>query len=82
MSDGSTTVKTKPEKLRQDTARMIRRREAAGLNMRRAAEKAGCSYTYLSELENGWYSAGVDTLVKLSTAYGCEITDLMPEVAA
>lgn len=56
------------------------------MKIREAAGKAGISIGFLSELENGYKSAGVDTLASLADAYGCDIEDILPrepnEVAA
>lgn len=57
---------------------MRRRRIAAGLTIREASARAGCSTGLISDLENGNKSAGVRTLAALAKAYDCAITDLMP----
>lgn len=64
--------------LNQDPRRLKRRRIAAGLTLRGAAERAGCHFTTIGKLEQGERSAEPGTLAALADAYGCEITDLMP----
>lgn len=64
--------------LTQDPRRLWRARIAAGKTLREAAEAAGISFGYLSDLENGNESAGVKTLAALARAYGRQISDLMP----
>lgn len=73
----STRAKADKE-LNQDPRRLRRRRFAAKLTLRDAADKAGCSFGHLSDLENGKCSARVTMLVALADAYECEVTDLMP----
>jgi transcriptional regulator with XRE-family HTH domain len=82
MSDHPESVKTAaPRELSQDPTRLIRRRFEAGMTLRQAAAKAGCSYSHLSELERGAHSARVTTLVTLAGTYGCKVADLMPVAA-
>jgi transcriptional regulator with XRE-family HTH domain len=50
--------------------------------MTELADRAGCSLSYLSQLEKGQYSASPEVLGSLADALGCEITDLMPAEAA
>jgi transcriptional regulator with XRE-family HTH domain len=64
--------------LTQDKARLKRRRLAAGLTLREAAERARCDFSTIGKLEKGTRSAGAHMLAALAGAYGCEITDLMP----
>lgn len=79
MSHVPKRVKPSPEKeLSQDPRRLRRRRIAAGLTIREAAAKAECSFTHLSDLENGNHSARPGTLSALASAYDCQIADLMP----
>lgn len=66
------------DSLNQDRRRLKRRRIAAGLTLRDAAELAGCHFTTIGKLEQGVNSAEPRILVALAAAYGCEITDLMP----
>jgi transcriptional regulator with XRE-family HTH domain len=81
MSDDPKPVKRpaaqKPKSLRQVPARLRWYREAAGLTLKAAADKADCSYEHLSQLENGHHSARVTTLAALAEAYGCKVTDIM-----
>jgi transcriptional regulator with XRE-family HTH domain len=63
----------------QDCRKLRRRRIAAGLTVREAAARAGCSFGHISMLENGDRSAGVRTLAALARAYDCQIIDLMPD---
>jgi transcriptional regulator with XRE-family HTH domain len=82
MNDSPRPVKGPRKNLSQAPARLRRRRVAAGLTLRQAAEQAGCSYQHLSDLENGGHSARPSTLAALAGAYGCEIIDLMPPETA
>jgi len=83
MTDSKGHVKRPgPPELSQDPRRLKRKRLEAGLTMREAAAKSGCSLGIISELENGKYSAGAKTLRLLATAYDCRIADLMPREAA
>jgi transcriptional regulator with XRE-family HTH domain len=77
MSDEPRRVKP-PGDLNQDRRRLKRRRMIARLGLREAADRARISYGYLSDLENGYKSAGPETLGKLADTYGCGIEDLMP----
>lgn len=89
MNDMLTRVKVKrgtprregiqsPEReLNQDPRRLRRRRLAAGMSQAELAAKAGCSFPYVCQLENGKYSASGPMLAKLATALGCEITEIM-----
>jgi transcriptional regulator with XRE-family HTH domain len=63
--------------LSQDPRRLRRRRLMNRMKIREAAAKAGISIGFLSELENGYKSAGVDTLAALADAYGCEVEDIL-----
>jgi transcriptional regulator with XRE-family HTH domain len=73
----------KPDRpLNQDPNRLRRRRVATRLSMTELADRAGCSLSYLSQLEKGQYSASPEVLGSLADALGCEITDLMPAEAA
>ena len=79
MSQTTKRVKPSQEKeLSQDPRRLRRMRRAAGLTLREAAAKAECSFTHLSDLENGSHSARPGTLAALAAAYDCRIIDLMP----
>lgn len=64
--------------LSQDPKRLRRRRIAARLNITQLAAKAGCSVSYLWQLENGDYSASPALLGALADALECDVTDLMP----
>jgi transcriptional regulator with XRE-family HTH domain len=68
--------------LNQDPKRLRRRRVTARLTITELAAKAGCSVSYLWQLENGDYSASPRLLGVLADALGCEITDLMPPETA
>lgn len=85
MNDGRKRVNPPRDdsSLSQDPRRLKRRRIAGGLTLRDAAARAGCHWTTIGKLEQGERSADPRTLAALAHAYGCEITDLMPdEVAA
>lgn len=64
--------------LTQDPRRLARWRIASGLTLRDAAERAGCHWTTIGKLEQGYRSAEPRILAALAKAYSCEITDLMP----
>lgn len=64
--------------LNQDPMRLRRRRVAARLSVTELAAKAGCSVSYLWQLENGHYSASPALLGALADALECPILDLMP----
>jgi transcriptional regulator with XRE-family HTH domain len=64
--------------LNQDPKRLKRRRVAARLTITELAAKAGCSVPYLSQLENGEYSASPKLLGSLADALECDIEALMP----
>lgn len=69
-----------PGNLTQDPRRIRRRRLAAGFpTVRLAAAEAGCSYGFVSELENGNYSASPALLAALARAYQCRIADLVAD---
>lgn len=80
MNDGQERVNhlRDDSSLTQDRRRLKRRRIAAGLTLRQAADRAGCHFTTINKLENGGRSAEPGTLAALARAYGCEIIDLMP----
>jgi transcriptional regulator with XRE-family HTH domain len=68
-----------PEReLNQDPRRLRRRRVAKRLSVTSLANKAGCSVSYLWQLENGDYSASPELLGRLADELDCDITDLMP----
>lgn len=62
----------------QDPRRLRRRRLMSRMKIREAAGRAGISIGFLSELENGRKSAGVDTLAALADTYGCQVEDILP----
>jgi transcriptional regulator with XRE-family HTH domain len=64
--------------LTQDRRRLKRRRIAAGLTLRQAADRAECHFTTIGKLERGERSAEPGTLAALARAYGCKVIDLMP----
>lgn len=64
--------------LNQDRKRLRRRRVAKRLSVTTLAGMAGCSVSYLWQLENGDYSASPELLGRLADALDCDITDLMP----
>lgn len=65
----------------QDPRRLKRRRLIARMTIRQAAEAAGISTGYVSELERGNRSAGAAVLGQLADAYGCTVEDLLPREA-
>ena len=81
MSDGQERVNPPRDdnSLNQDKRRLKRRRVIAGLTLREAAARAGCHFTTIHKLELGQRSAEPRILVALAEAYGCEVTDLMPD---
>lgn len=77
MNRGQQSVK-RDRPLNQDPKRLRRRRLAARLTITELAGRAGCSVPYLSQLENGDYSASPKLLGALADALGCDITEIMP----
>jgi transcriptional regulator with XRE-family HTH domain len=60
----------------------IRRlRTAAGLSQEALAVDAGVDRSYMSRLERGTVSAGVDVLEKVADALGCKLAELFREPA-
>lgn len=78
MTHDPKTVKRVQRELNQDPKRLRRRRVAARLSVTTLAGMAGCSVSYLWQLENGDYSASPELLGQLADALDCDITDLMP----
>lgn len=64
--------------LNHDPNRLRRRRIASGLTGAKLARAARCSPGYLSQLENGLYSASPELLSRLAEALRCQSADLMP----
>ncbi len=58
-------------------AELKSRREAAGLSMSKAAEKAGLAVSFVSYLESGKRKPTVETLARLAWAYGTTPTKLL-----
>lgn len=81
MSDDARSVKRagQPRGISPDPRRLKRRRMAAGLSQMTAARTVGCSKANLSQLEHGVHGAFPELLARLARAYGCDITDLMPD---
>jgi transcriptional regulator with XRE-family HTH domain len=72
-------VKSKQDRPKnQDPTRLRRRRVAARLSITELAAMAGCSVSYLWQLENGDYSASPELLGRLADGIGCDITEIMP----
>lgn len=60
----------------------IRRlRTAVGLSQEVLAVDAGVDRSYMSRLERGTVSAGVDVLEKIADALGCKLAELFREPA-
>jgi transcriptional regulator with XRE-family HTH domain len=78
MSHDPETVNRAERELNQDRKRLRRRRVAKRLSVTTLAGMAGCSVSYLWQLENGDYSASPELLGRLADALDCDITDLMP----
>jgi transcriptional regulator with XRE-family HTH domain len=55
------------------------RRKALGLTLRQVAGRAGLTYGFLSELENGKKSICIRNLYALANALDCRPHDLLPE---
>lgn len=53
------------------------RRQALGLTQAQLAEKVGVVRQTIDKWENGVRNPGVPALMKLATALGCSITDLI-----
>ncbi len=81
MSPSTETTSDKARRLSQDPKRCYRKRIAAGLTQKQLADRAGLTDATVCRVENGDVSAHPDTLHALATAFGCDIADLMPEVA-
>ena len=54
-------------------------RERNGLSLRALAEKAGMSYTYLCNVENGKADPSLSTLKRLAEALGITVSELVKE---
>lgn len=48
-------------------------RKKKGLSLRQLAELTGLNHSNIGKIELGKYSVGVDTLVKICDALGCEL---------
>jgi transcriptional regulator with XRE-family HTH domain len=55
------------------------RRHRLGLSQERLAEAAGLHRTYLGSLERGERNPTVLTLLRVASAVGCSVTDLVTE---
>jgi transcriptional regulator with XRE-family HTH domain len=58
-------------------AELKSRREAAGLSMSKAAEKAGLAVSFVSYLESGKRKPTVETLARLAWVYGTTAAKLL-----
>jgi len=57
-----------------DNIRTFRKR--ANLTQEKLAEKTGLSVVFVSLLENGWRTASIDSLLKISKAVNTDVEDL------
>lgn len=59
-----------------------RLRENHGLSVRSLASKAGMSYTYVSNVENGKADPSLSVLKRLAAALGVTVSELVRETTA
>lgn len=59
-----------------------KRRTDARLSQVTVAQRAGCSQSYLSQLESGDRSPSLILLLRLSDALGCSVAELIPRQRA
>ena len=71
----------RPEVVRQFAERLREVRRTAGLTQRELAEAAHLSEGYITRLEAGDTSPGLDLMSRLAAALSVPLTDLMPAAA-
>ena len=54
-------------------------RQRVGLSQSQAAKELGMDLSNLSHLEHGRSNVSIEYLVKMPRAFGCKITDLLPD---
>ncbi len=81
MSPTTDAAGEKARRLSQDPDRCFHKRIAAKLTQKQLADRAGLTDATVCRVENGDVSAHPDTLHALAKAFGCDVADLMPEVA-
>lgn len=62
--------------------RIRERRELAGLTQRQVSELTGLHEVTLSRVETGANTPSVETLMKLASALGCAVGDLLPPASS
>jgi transcriptional regulator with XRE-family HTH domain len=62
--------------------RVKRFRKERGLTVRRLAERAGCTHSYISQLEKGTTVPSLSMVGKLAAALGINVVDLFNEPPA
>lgn len=68
------------ERLIQLTSQEIRhRREMMGISQESLADLCGLHRTYIGAIERGERNITLSTLLKLSVALDCELSDLVPQ---
>lgn len=55
-----------------------RERKKRGMSMARLAESANLSVSHIFKVENAQCEIGLKALLKISTAFGMEVTDFLP----
>lgn len=61
---------------------LIKRREAANLTQKEAAQKIGVGQSAISMWETGASNPRMERLERIASAYGCKIADLFGEEAS
>ena len=65
---------------RVDLGRRVKeRREALDLSQAELAAKAGMDQAYISHIESGKYSSGIDTIGKIAAALDLEVAALLTD---
>lgn len=71
-------TKKRPEIVRQFAAKLKELRTSRGLTQAELAQKAEVSPTYISEMETGDTTPGIDLIGRLGAALGVEASELFP----
>lgn len=82
MSENDPRVKHTPRRrgprgIQTNHAELKRRRLAANLTLDELAEQAGSSKSFLSQVENDRFNAGIDLLHRIAAVLDCPVEDLM-----
>jgi transcriptional regulator with XRE-family HTH domain len=54
-------------------------RQAAGLNQKEVAERAGVDQSMLSKIENRGQNPSLEMLRRIASGIGCSVVDLLPD---